>query len=62
MNFFTDEIIRFRVVKEIFSETSPTSPQVTGEAEKSETKNTSPYTLWVCIIILIPFFPNIIKL
>ncbi|XP_033211050.1 DNA-directed RNA polymerase III subunit RPC8 [Belonocnema kinseyi] len=43
------EIIRFRVVNEVFSETSPTSPQVTGEAEKTETKNSSPYTLWGAI-------------
>lgn len=39
------EIIRFRVFNEIFSETSPTGPLAARDAEKTETKNTSPYTL-----------------
>ncbi|KOX77413.1 DNA-directed RNA polymerase III subunit RPC8 [Melipona quadrifasciata] len=39
------EIIRFRVISETFTEALPTGPNMSGETETSEAKNTSPYSL-----------------
>ena len=56
MKYFTDEVIRFRVVNEIFTETSPSGPKTAGEGENAQAQNISPYTLWVCnTILIIPF-------